>query len=297
MMFFTNRTNAATQFVIILILSIKATAFLLANKSGVCKSPRTTPLFACDDEQKADEESSTFLVIAGDEYETPSPRDIECIEERQLEHKVQAFAVGQRCRHGFPQAFGFHPILGPKVTSGLFRLSCPLLVQAIDEWENEGAVREMSDMVRSSDDMSSNYVEANRRTAAIRRDLIERHEGGLDLVRAKLGPYNSERYMSSGIAGIPSEHTWDVKCLHAQVADYLCRPNDDRDEGNAIGKEALRKLAEEKGIDILGTDSCCQQCDVGRERTPEDWSYIPKKNRQGLRRTRKRRKELRDTEE
>lgn len=304
-MLFKNCTNISFLFgvVIPLLLSINASTALCPRTNLVVQQygrSTATVLFSCccEDEQKIDDESlTTFLEIAGEEYEKPSSSDIKCIEERQLEHKVQAFAVGQRCRHGFPQAFGFHPILGKKVTSGLFRLSCPLLVQAIDKWENEGAVREMSDMVRASDAMSSNYVEANRRTAAIRRDLIERHEEGLDTVYAKLGSFNTERYLSSGIAGIPEEHTWDIKCLHAHVADHLCRPNNDSKDRNVIGEEALRKLAEEKGIDILGTDYCCQQCDIGRERKPTDWSYVPKKNRQGLRSTRKRRKELRDKEQ
>lgn len=44
----------------------------------------------------------------------------------------------QPCKHGFPQAFVFHP---SKTTfnSGLFRLTCPLLVKAVDEYEAQGA--------------------------------------------------------------------------------------------------------------------------------------------------------------
>jgi len=67
-----------------------------------------------------------------------SDEDIACIEQRQLGHPITcAGGPRQRCAHGFPQAFIFHPT---KTTfnSGLFRLSCPLLVKAVDEFEAQG---------------------------------------------------------------------------------------------------------------------------------------------------------------
>jgi hypothetical protein len=60
----------------------------------------------------------------------------------------------ERCQHGFPQAFVFHP---SKTTfnSGLFRLSCPLLVKAVDEYEAQGGcVR----CVRSRSDRCSSFI-------------------------------------------------------------------------------------------------------------------------------------------
>mmetsp|Transcript_14055 Transcript_14055/g.21469 ORF Transcript_14055/g.21469 Transcript_14055/m.21469 type:complete len:310 (-) Transcript_14055:26-955(-) len=292
-----HRTTSISLFDIAILISIvliHATA-LPVSQSGKMASI-VSSLFSCPNDASTDDASSLnkTICIAGEEYRTPSVNDMECIQERQLEHKVQAFAVGKKCRHGFPQAFGFHPILGKKVTSGLFRLSCPLLVQAVDEWENEGAVREMSDMVRSSKELSVNYREVNRRTAAIRKDLVEHQQGGLDMLQSKLGEYNTERFLLSGIAGIPPEHTWDVKCLHAHVADHLCRCGSKKGySNNKIGEKALQKLSNERGIDVMGNNYCWQQCDISRERMPEDWSYVPRKNRQGLRSTRKRRKELR----
>jgi hypothetical protein len=67
-----------------------------------------------------------------------SDEDIACIEQRQLGHPITcAGGPRQKCAHGFPQAFIFHPT---KTTfnSGLFRLSCPLLVKAVDEFEAQG---------------------------------------------------------------------------------------------------------------------------------------------------------------
>ncbi|CAM9939242.1 unnamed protein product, partial [Sphacelaria rigidula] len=70
-----------------------------------------------------------------------------CIEERQLRHRAEhAMAVSPPCRHGFPQAFAYHPV-GHKISSGLFRLSCPLLVKAIDKLEEDGGLEDVNDQL------------------------------------------------------------------------------------------------------------------------------------------------------
>ena len=89
--------------------------------------------------------------------EPPSEDDIRVIEERQLGHKMSnIIGVGMRCKHGYPQAFAFDPVRRApwaygerksKIESGLFRLSCPLLVKAVDEWEAEGAVKKINEEV------------------------------------------------------------------------------------------------------------------------------------------------------
>lgn len=79
--------------------------------------------------------------------------DLRCIEERQLRHKAGTTAgVSPPCRHGFPQAFGFDPC-GYKTSSGLFRLSCPLLVQAIDSLEDEGGIEHMNARLDVEEDL------------------------------------------------------------------------------------------------------------------------------------------------
>ena len=94
--------------------------------------------------------------------EEPSAADLEVLEKRQLGHKSSSIlGCGMRCKHGFPQAFAFDPLTRApwmvngaelprksKLESGLFRLSCPMLVRAIDEWEGEGAVRAINDELR-----------------------------------------------------------------------------------------------------------------------------------------------------
>ena len=89
----------------------------------------------------------------------PAAGDRRVIEERHLEHQVNLLAVGMRCKHGCPQAFAYDSLSRPgamkmvkgglkrekqrslPLDHGLFRLSCPHLVKAIDEWEREGAVQ------------------------------------------------------------------------------------------------------------------------------------------------------------
>lgn len=82
-----------------------------------------------------------------------SPGDMRCIEERQLRHKAgKTVAVSPHCRHGFPQAFAFDPA-GHKISSGLFRLSCPFLVQAIDQLEDEGGVEDMNRRLEADEEL------------------------------------------------------------------------------------------------------------------------------------------------
>lgn len=79
--------------------------------------------------------------------------DLRCIEERQLRHKAgTSVGVSPPCRHGFPQAFAFDPC-GHKVSSGLFRLSCPLLVQAIDQLEDEGGIEEVNARLSTDEEL------------------------------------------------------------------------------------------------------------------------------------------------
>jgi len=71
----------------------------------------------------------------------PTPataKDLACIEDRQLLHPITcAGGPRQLCSHGFPQAFVFHPSK-TTLNSGMFRLCCPLLVKAVDEYEAKG---------------------------------------------------------------------------------------------------------------------------------------------------------------
>jgi hypothetical protein len=224
------------------------------------------------------------VTFAGYTFDVPSTTDVACIEKRQLEHTVHAFAVGRRCKYGFPQAFGFHPAR-QKISSGLFRLSCPMLVEAIDEWEAEGAVKKISELVRNSPELTSNFDTTNKATAAIRRAVVEACPGGMEKVQEHFGN-KTQHVLASGLSGISQGSLGDVKCLHAHAADYLCRNGE-----NEIGREILCQLEEQRHVEIQGHSNCWQQCDLTHARQPGSWHYIPIKNQQRLRTTQRRRRE------
>lgn len=75
-----------------------------------------------------------------------------------------------------------HPVQH-SVSSGLFRLSCPKLVQAIDKWEREGAISDFNDRLQSDEQWRHSYAEANAAVAAIRQHVIYDTSGGREKVR------------------------------------------------------------------------------------------------------------------
>ena len=254
---------------------------------------------SCLDNDSTRQEKKETTVIANHTFRRPTDKDVKTIE-HQLFHTVkksQVFCTSSKlCKHGHAQAFGLHPTNGIKPVSGMFRLTCPLLVQAIDKWENEHAgVRVMSDWLRINDNRGANttgltkdqkktgYDMANQAQKDIRMELARED---IERLKSSMGEYNAKRFLESGIAGIPADQTYNVKCIHAHVADYLCRSSSNND-ANIIGKHALQTL-QQKGLEILGNDICCQQCNGQHG----EWKYVPKKNRQKLRSKRLRRQQM-----
>ncbi len=125
----------------------------------------------------------------------------------------------KRCQHGFPQAFVFHPSK-TAFNSGLFRLTCPLLVKAVDEYEAQGGLAEFNHLMSQDPAMQREFRRVNARHSVIRRQLAEPEQ--LEPYIAKLGPQVVEQILASGIAGVSPEKTEDLKCLHAHLADWLC---------------------------------------------------------------------------
>lgn len=241
----------------------------------------------------------------------PEASDLATLE-RQIGYRPYPVGVGARCVHGFPQAFAWDPLArqtGERsrrapVDSGLFRLSCPLLVKAIDEWEAEGAVvnlnREVeADDIRSgrvSGPMRTELIEANRLHAIARRALVGERAHELARVldaapppppprRKRTGaPWPSMRptmvdmvdmVLGSGVAG-QSPAKAEVKCLHAQVADHLCRS-----QTNPMGARVLEGVAT-RGYATQGDASCRGQCDCSVAPEAAAFWYVPVKNKSKL---------------
>lgn len=224
------------------------------------------------------------LPAAGLSVTAPSAADIQVLQ-RQLGHNLSSvWAISPRCSHGFPQAFVWDPLRRHSsgkarrmhLDSGLFRLSCPLLVQAIDEWEGEGGVKAVNAEVRADEAMQEQLAHAHRGHSAARKEVIgERIHGMLSGMSAELVD-TTHLVLRSGIAG-QSLHKSDVKCLHAQVADSLCRSG-----CNQIGQLLVERLRR-RGVDVGGSALCSQQCDPAVPPAEAAFWYTPQKNRWKLR--------------
>lgn len=238
-----------------------------------------------------------------------------------LKNKMRIAGVGQRCRHGVPQAFVADPGVKP-LNSGLVRLSCPLLVQAIDQWEHDGAVTDFNEEAAGRPvepshpplpyDLQRRHAQTQTASrpsnvpladppTPLARDLDDAHAGhaaarlhflGEPRLRSLLHEHPAESkdgkrlrlVLSSGVAG-QLRYKLDVKCLHAHVADSLCRNG-----GNKVGSLVLERLAE-RGVDIHGTVECQNQCSLCQsvEEAKKGWWYTAEKNKMGLRKRAERR--------
>lgn len=180
-------------------------------------------------------------------------------------------------------------------------------MKAIDEWEAEGAVIELNEAVAEDDELREGLAAAHRGHAAARSELVGNQlepfiaederlarellpEAGLEKTLAERRAL-VERVMQSGIAGQNLKKE-DVKCLHAQMADHLCRGR-----SNPIGTVIERGL-EARGVQIDGSDECRFQCEsaLAQGETSEEggWLYRPAKNKQRLSKKKEGRKLLRD---
>lgn len=238
----------------------------------------------------------------------PTAEDVAALE-LQIGHSLPMVGAPEsKCKHGFPQAIVLHPWGGSKMGNGLTRLTCPMLVQAIDAWEAEDAIGEFNARMRDGEFGGPAelcvHVAWRRRDHPFRRHrhspLPASQRANADVAAAKqrMCPEGTPAFVAaetavgiravrgalgSGIAGMTIAHDVpDVKCLHAQAADFICRGD------NAIGEAVMDRLRTERGVDTCGTASCREQC-AGVE---GGWRYRPEKNKLGLQLRRERRAAL-----
>ena len=193
------------------------------------------------------------------------------------------------CKHGYPQAFALDPTPPTqqfkrrsidRVNSGLLKLTCPLVVNAIDVLEDEGLINKINAKLAKNegeDELSQCMNDTHAIHASIRKNLIfgntdESNDGNnqtIQMLQSKLGEKGAEYFLDSGVAGAnPLSKKKDVKCLHAWFADYLFRFTDEEacDYGmtsnHRIGEAILLSLTEH-GTDVTGTDTCYHVCSGG----------------------------------
>jgi hypothetical protein len=168
-----------------------------------------------------------------------------------------------KCQHGYPQVFLLNPIVDNKrMNSGLVKLSCPLLVRAIDEMEDEGYISKFTEWVQQEEKVQTSVQESHNIHATVRKQLIRSDDNdnnnstttALQSLTDKLGENGAQAFLNSGIAGASIDKP-DVKCLHAWLGDYLYRSTD-----NILGEEIAHVLEQERGIPMCGTADCHKFC-------------------------------------
>lgn len=228
-------------------------------------------------------------------------QDLECISQRHLYRKPSAAGVpdtlgrqvvgaGKRCRHGWPQAILYDPLYKESEAKSYrlgdtTRLTCPLLVTAIDKLEKGGAMERYNERLAPSADWEKELPAVNEAHRLLRLELIGDRQEELAEVKNLLGTEAFAIAMRSGLASLRPEAKPDVKCLHAQVADELVR-----DGNNKIAQQVLKDI-EDQGIPVYGSDECCDNCNVGLPLEFSRWRLHKCKNNVGKRLSRGRKQE------
>ena len=159
-----------------------------------------------------------------------------------------------------------------RVNSGLVKLTCPLLVNAIDALEDEGMISALSKKMEEDQDWQRNARDIHGEHAQIRKKMIIGDGNGqqqqqMDVLKERLGENGTNAFLNSGVAGSTLD-SLDVKCIHAWMGDYLFRFHDGNEPSSAssssssspLGKAICEGLAE-KGVDLRGTVNCSVYCD------------------------------------
>jgi len=197
--------------------------------------------------------------------------DLDCLVRQTGQPNPASAAIGIPstclCRHGFPQAFAMDPL--PKATgrmnSGLLKLTCPLLVRAIDTLEDEGFMEDLNKKLADSNQLQDSAIAAHNAHASVRQELLDRAD--VDVIRNRLGDRGTDAFLKSGVAGASAGAIADAKCLHAWLADYMFRGTIEDDDRHEMG-EAILNMLNDRGIDISGIETCSDSCDPNSRTVP-----------------------------
>lgn len=225
-----------------------------------------------------------------------SEEDLACVEQRHLCRKpqqpradslsAQIIGGGRRCRHGWPQAVLYDPLYqstpGKHYRLGdTTRLTCPLLVTALDKIEKAGAMAIYNERLQTDPTWAGQLDRVNEAHRLLREHVVSDRPTQMAEVRSHLGEATYATAMSAGLASM-RKGTQDVKCLHAQVADELIRGGQ-----NLIALQALKDI-EDMGIPVDGSDECCDNCNLQVPLEDARWRLQKCKNNAGKRLSRHR---------
>ena len=197
-----------------------------------------------------------------------TPSDLQIMQRQTGQSAPTEAAIGVpsscNCRHGFPQAFAMDPMPAStgRMNSGLIKLTCPLLVNAIDALEDEGMISSLNENMERNEYMQRNAKNIHGEHAQIRKEMIVGNDEQMDDLQRRLGENGASAFLNSGVAGSTLD-SLDVKCMHAWMGDYLFRSHDGRGSSSSsspLGKAICEALTE-KGVDRNGTLNCNMYCD------------------------------------
>lgn len=196
-----------------------------------------------------------------------SKRDVDVLIRQTGQTNPGGAAVGipvdSHCRHGFAQVFALDPLPCKKrMNSGLLKLTCPLLVRAVDQLEDEGFIEQFNAKLQDDSDsdeslsaLRNSMKDAHKVHASVRMEMIQREEER-QILQSRLGEFGSKAFLTAGVAGASSDSVSDVKCLHAWLGDYLFRGSDASPLGAMVAEVLL-----DRGIGLEGTPDCQRFCD------------------------------------
>ena len=158
-----------------LAIAIKTTILLLANHNRVLafssSSSSPPPPPPVDDD-----------VIFPNSIPINQPNDILTLQRQIGQIAPGKAAIGKpkccKCQYGFPQAFTLDPIPDGtnRINSGLIKLTCPILVNAIDQMEDDGYIKIFTNLVKENEILQKSVQESHLIHSTTRKRIIHQKD-------------------------------------------------------------------------------------------------------------------------
>lgn len=153
---------------------------------------------------------------------------------RQLERTdAEISAVARHCRFGYPQVIFHPPWHAGRIHPSLFWLSCPWLVQLIDQYESTRCIKALEEELRDDRGLADRF----RREQKEFNRYLARQSREIPLPANVAG-----RLRGLHVGGSADPLT--VKCMHAHLAVTLAG------HSTVPGRRALAWLREEHGLEL-----------------------------------------------
>ncbi|MTI60019.1 MAG: DUF501 domain-containing protein [Firmicutes bacterium] len=126
----------------------------------------------------------------------------------------------------------------------LYWLTCPYLVKSVARLEDEGLVRELTELLKRDTNLQKELMKAHQKYALVRFSYLGESEK--ELLSDK-SPAILRVLREAGVGGIMDKQ--GIKCLHTHLADYLVNKQ------NPIGSLVWQKTAWPSGCSICMSGS------------------------------------------